>query len=43
MRNEQGGIRVITSHREPRLDVLTLMWAGFWTGVALYGFALLMR
>jgi hypothetical protein len=43
MRNAQNGMRVIISHEEPRLAVSTLMWAGFWTGVLLFGFALLVR
>lgn len=28
---------------ESRLTVWSLMWAGFWTGVVLCGFVLLMR
>jgi hypothetical protein len=33
----------LKSQGEPRLTVWTLIWAGFWTGVLLCGFVLLMR
>ena len=33
----------LQKHKEPRLTVGTLMWAGFWTGVLLCGFVLLMH
>jgi hypothetical protein len=33
----------LKSHKEPCLTVWTLIWAGFWTGVLLCGFVLIMR
>ena len=33
----------LKSRKEPRLTAWTLVWAGFWTGVLLCGFVLLMR
>jgi hypothetical protein len=33
----------VKSRNEPRLTVWTLIWAGFWTGVLLCGFVMLMR
>jgi hypothetical protein len=33
----------LKSREEPRLTVWTLIWAGFWTGVLLCGFVLVMR
>jgi hypothetical protein len=43
MKNPQSDMRAVAIHKEPRLTVLTLMWAGFWTGVLLCGFVLLLR
>ena len=34
---------ILKNHRDPRHTVWMLMWAGFWTGVVLCGFVLLMR
>lgn len=33
----------LKTRSEPRLTVWTLIWAGFWTGVLLCGFVLVMR
>lgn len=33
----------LKSREEPRLTVWTLIWAGFWTGVLISGFVLVMR
>ena len=34
---------VLKGEQQPRLSILMLMWAGFWTGVLLCGFVLLLR
>ena len=34
---------VLKSERQPRLSIFMLMWAGFWTGILLCGFVLLLR
>ncbi len=33
----------LKSHKEPRFTIWTLVWAGLWSGVLIYGFVLLMR
>jgi hypothetical protein len=33
---------ILKNHKESRHTILMLMWAGFWTGVVLCGFVLLM-
>ena len=47
MDNIQGDIFVerefvLKSEKQPRLSILMLVWAGFWTGLLLCGFVLLL-
>lgn len=45
MQNMENDLAILSPKRryESRLTVGSLMWAGFWTGVVLCGFVLLMR
>jgi hypothetical protein len=47
MDNIQGNMYVENEYvlkidRQPRMSILMLVWAGFWTGVLLCGFVLLL-
>jgi hypothetical protein len=40
---EMNTFETMSMHRESKLTVWTILWAGLWTGVVVCGFALLLR
>ena len=40
---EMSTFETLSAHRESKLTVRTLLWAGLWTGVVVCGFALFLR
>ena len=43
MQTNADVVETLSVYNESRLTIWTLMWAGFWTGVVVCGFALLLR